>query len=139
MAQIPINQLAQTALYAQRADEAVERATEADIVETMVYIGLNDAETKKQEFDTERYVSVLKRVCVAYGVPFSFDVIQGGYIHDNGEYTEEKTIVLGFIDVQQEIIDEISRDLCAFFHQESVLITTGFAKARTIRVEPVEH
>lgn len=41
--------------------------------------------------------------------------------------------------VQQEIIDEIAQDLCAFFHQESVLITTGFAKARTIRVEPVEH
>ena len=43
------------------------------------------------------------------------------------------------IHVQQEIIDEIAQDLCAFFHQESVLITTGFAKARTIRVEPVEH
>ena len=41
--------------------------------------------------------------------------------------------------VQQEIIDEIAQELCAFFHQESVLITTGFAKARTIRVEPVEH
>lgn len=75
----------------------------------------------------------MKRACVQYGVPFSFDVINGGYIHDDGEYTEENTIVLTFIDVSQETIDEIAKDLCVFFRQESVLITTSAIQARTIR------
>ena len=44
-------------------------------------------------------------------------------MHENGNYTEEQTLVLSFIDVDKEIIDEIARDLCTFFHQESVLIT----------------
>ena len=112
---------------------AASDAERASLIQTQVYIGLNDGVTKNQEFDTERYVSVLKRVCVQYGVPFSFDVINGGYIHDDGEYTEENTIVLTFIDVSQEVIDEIAKDLCAFFRQESVLITTSSIQARTIR------
>ena len=137
MAQIPINQLVQSTLSAQNDDGAEGQVVQGDIVETQVFIGLNDSETKKQEFNTERYVSVLKRVCVQYGVPFSFDVIEGGYIHDNGEYTEEKSIMLTFIDVQQDTVNEIAQDLCAFFHQESVLITSHSVKARMVHVEPI--
>ena len=101
--------------------------------ETQVYIGLNDSETKKQEHDTGRYVSILKRVCVEHGTPFSFDVINGGYIHDDGEYTEENTIVLTFIDIERETVEDIARDLCTLFNQESVLMTTGLVKIQMIR------
>lgn len=134
MTQISINQLMQSTL-GQHGAGAAEEANLTDLVETRVYIGLNDAETKRQEFATEQYVSVLKRVCVAYGVPFSFDIIGGGYIHDNGEYTEERTIVLAFIDVADEVIGVIAKDLCSLFHQETVLVTSGPVKARVIRGE----
>ena len=136
MTQISVNQLMQSTLLEQRDAGVTEQVNQADLVETRVYIGLNDAETKRQEFDTEHYVSILKRVCVAYGVPFSFDVIGGGYIHDNGEYTEERTIVLAFIDVEDGVINVIAKDLCTFFHQETVLVTSGPVKARVIRGEP---
>ena len=126
------------ALDAQRAIGSKGGETQI-LAETQVYIGLNDAVTKKQEFDTARYVSALKRVCTQYGVPFSFDVINGGYIHDNGEYTEERTILLTFIDVGQKTIDEIARDLCDFFRQESVLITTDYIRARSVRGVFTEH
>lgn len=92
---------------------------------TEIYVGLNDQDTKEQKFDTGKYVSILKNVCISYGVPFSFSVIEGGYIHESGEYTQEKTLVLSLIGVERERIEEIARDLCAFFHQESVLITSG--------------
>lgn len=133
MAHISMKQLMQSALFAQNATDGAGRTSEADLIETQVYIGLNDAEAKRQLFDTERYVSVLKQVCVEYGVPFSFDVVEGGYIHDNGEYTEEKTIVLTLVDVEQQTVDEIAEDLCVFFRQESVLITTDQVKTRIIR------
>ena len=86
---------------------------------TDIYVGLNDQDTKVQKFETEKYVSVLKRLCIAYKVPFSFSLIDGGYIHDSGEYTQEKTLVLTLIDADKNIIEEIAKDLCVFFHQEA--------------------
>ena len=103
------------------------------IKETQVYIGLNDAETKKQKLATDRYVVILKEICRDFGVPFSFNVIDGGYIHDNGEYTEEKSIVLTFIDLPQKTVDKIAKEVCILFHQESVLVTTDRIHVRSIR------
>ncbi|MBR2669641.1 MAG: hypothetical protein IKE36_07620 [Solobacterium sp.] len=88
-----------------------------------IYIGLNDMDTKIQKFETSKYLSVLKNVCISYQVPFSVNVIEGGYIHESGEYTMETSLVLSLIDVKKTIVEEIARDLCTFFHQESVLIT----------------
>lgn len=99
------------------------------MLETKIYIGLNDSETLKQEHDTAKYVSILKHVCYSYHVPFSFAVQQGGYLHENGDYTEEVSLMLTLIDVPKETINEIAGDLCAFFHQESVLITESEVKA----------
>ncbi len=111
----------------------VIRDVNKTIEEAQIYIGLNDSETKQQKFETGRYISTLKYVCRSFGVPFSFNVVDGGYIHDNGEYTEEKTIVLTFIDQPQETVDEIAKDLCVIFHQESVLVTTDRVHVRSIR------
>ena len=101
--------------------------------ETQVYIGLNDADTRAQKLETDHYVSVLKTVCRMYGVPFSFNVVEGGYIHDDGEYTEERSIVLTLINVPQETVDEIAKELCVHFHQESVWVTTDRIRMRSVR------
>ena len=93
------------------------------MTETRIYVGLNDSVTKMQLFETEKYISILKDVCCAYHTPFSFDVEEGGYIHENGEYTKETTLVLTLIGTDNTVVNEIAKDLCAFFHQESVLIT----------------
>ncbi len=99
---------------------------------TEIYIGLNDQETKVQKFETSRYMSLLKNVCISYRVPFSVSLIDGGYIHEDGTYTEEKTLVLSLIDIEENTVNEIARDLCAFFHQESVLITSGEIRAYSV-------
>ena len=99
------------------------------MIETKIYVGLNDSETKEQRLDTEKYISILRNVCRSYGVAFSFVLQQGGYIHEDGTYTQENTIVLSLIDADENIIGEIAKDLCAFFHQESVLITQGTIRA----------
>ena len=51
------------------------------MIETKIYVGLNDSVTKTQIFETEKYISILRNVCFAYHTPFSFDVEEGGYIH----------------------------------------------------------
>ena len=95
------------------------------MTETKIYVGLNDSVTRKQVFETKKYIDVLKNVCFSYGTPFSFSLEQGGYIHENGEYTKENTLVLTLIGADNKVVEEIGKDLCAFFHQESVMITEG--------------
>ena len=102
------------------------------MTKTVIYIGLNDQDTKEQKFETAKYVSILKNVCISYRVPFSFSLIEGGYIHQNGTYTQETTLVLSLIGVERELVEEIARDLCAFFHQESVLIAAGEVESYSI-------
>ena len=93
------------------------------MTETRIYVGLNDAQTKEQKHETEKYMSVLKNVCRSYHVAFSVDIEHGGYYHDDGEYTEETSFILVLINADQKVINEIAKDLCTFFHQESVLVT----------------
>ncbi len=97
--------------------------------EIKIYVGLNDAKTLSQKFDSAVYVSILKKVCYSYHVPFSFTLSEGGYFHENGDYTQEQTLILSLIDVEEATATEIAKDLCVFFHQESVLLTTSEIKA----------
>ena len=99
------------------------------MTKTDIYIGLNDKDTKTQKFETSKFVSILKNVCINYKVPFSFNVIEGGYIHDSGEYTQETTLTLTLLGVEKDVIEEIAKDLCVFFHQESVMITENAVRA----------
>ena len=88
-----------------------------------IYVGLNDSEKHEQLFEKDRYVHVLKNVCRSYHTAFSFDVINGGYFHDDGTYVEETSLELTLLEVSDELVREIAKDLCVFFHQESVMIT----------------
>jgi len=120
-------------IKAQEAQGEISREEAVTLDETKVYIGLNDMETKEQKLETERYITILKKICRQCGVPFSFDVVEGGYIHDDGEFTEERSIVLTFIDVPEEKVDEVARESCVLFHQESVLVTIDHIEARSVR------
>lgn len=90
-----------------------------------IYIGLNDSETGVQKFATEKYLSILKNVCRSYRVAFSVQVINGGYFHEDGRYTEENTLVLTLLNIEEKTVTEIAKDLCAFFNQESVMVTSA--------------
>ena len=50
-------------------------------------------------------------------------------MHEDGRYTEEQTLIISMIDVERKVVDEIAGDLCAFFHQESVMITEDRVRA----------
>ena len=102
----------------EQSDNEVIRMTE-----TRIYIGLNDAETREQKYETEKYLGILKKVCQSYHVAFSVDIEEGGYYHEDGTYTEETSLVLQLIAVERDIVRKIAKDLCAFFHQEAVLVT----------------
>lgn len=93
--------------------------------QTTVYIGLNDSETGVQKYDSEKYISILKNACRIYKVAFSVQEIRGGYFCEDGRYTEENTLKLTLIDVPEQTVRELAKDLCVFFNQESVMITSA--------------
>ena len=99
------------------------RSKELRMTETRIYIGLNDTQTKEQIYETDMYMNVLKYVCRNYHVAFSVNIENGGYFHDDGEYTEETSFVLVLTNADRKVVNEIAKDLCSFFHQESVLVT----------------
>ena len=113
------------------AEHALERVL--NMTETKIYIGLNDLTTNTQLFASEKYIKVLRNVCYSYKVPFSFSVQEGGYIYESGEYAQEKSLVLTLIDAEKTVVDDIAKDLCVFFHQESVLITEAPIQVRFVR------
>ena len=104
-----------------------------DVRQAMIYIGMNDSILHEQKFETEKYISVLKNICKSYKVAFSMNVIDGGYFHDDGTYVEEKTLVLTLLDVDEQTVEEIAKDLCAFFHQESVMISFSNVMIQFVR------
>ena len=103
------------------------------VMQYTIYVGLNDADTGSQKHDTEKYISILRNVCRNYQVAFSFHQINGGYFHDDGRYTEENTLVLMLLGASEEKVMDIARDLCAFFRQESVLVTSAPCSAVFVR------
>ena len=66
--------------------------------EITIRVGLNDAVTKQQVHPTKVYVDVMKTVCRSYHVAFTFVISEGGYFHENGDYTQEKTLVISLLD-----------------------------------------
>ena len=101
--------------------------------EIKLYVGLNDMDTLSQKYDISIYFSILKNVCFRYHVPFSFTVSEGGFFFENGDYTQEQTLILSLIDVDEHVAREVAKDLCVFFHQESVMMTTSEIDAVFIR------
>lgn len=101
--------------------------------QTQIYVGLNDSDTYQQKFETERYISILKKVCKGYRVAFSMSLINGGYFHDDGTYVEENSLMLTLLDVDEQTIEEIAKDLCAFFHQESVMVSSSEAEVHFVK------
>ena len=105
----------------------------ANVKQTNIYIGLNDSQTHEQKFDTQKYVSLLKGVCFSYHLSFSMQYVDGGCFHEDGTFVNENSLMLTLLDVPDEIIEDVARDLCAFFNQESVMVTTTTADIRFIQ------
>lgn len=93
--------------------------------DSKIYVGLSDRESHEQRHDTEYYKTVLKDVCRNRHASFSLQVIEGGYFHENGSWVDENTLLITLIDTPRRVVYEIAKEMCALFHQESVMITSN--------------
>ncbi len=84
------------------------------MIESKIYIGLNDLTTNTQLFENERYIKILRNVCYSYKVPFSFSIQEGGYIYESGEYARDTSLVLTLIDAKKVLLT-ILQKICVLF------------------------
>ena len=103
------------------------------MLESRIYVGLDDKDSHEQHFDTEFCKSMLKSVCKDYRTSFSLQVIEGGYFHDDGSWVEENTLLVTLIGTPKKTVYKIAKELCALFHQESVMITANSVLKFNIR------
>ncbi len=85
-----------------------------NMIESKIYIGLNDLTTNTQLFENERYIKILRNVCYSYKVPFSFSIQEGGYIYESGEYARDTSLVLTLIDAKKVLLT-ILQKICVLF------------------------
>ncbi len=93
------------------------------MLEARIYVGLRDKDSHEQIFETEKYKDELKEICKSYHAPFSLQVIEGGYFHDDGTWVEENSLLITLIGVSRKTAYAIAKNVCSSFHQESVMIT----------------
>ena len=105
-----------------------DKSGKGRMTESRIYVGLNDSKTRKQIYETEEYLRKLKEICKSSHTAFSVDIEEGGYFHEDGEYTEETSLVLVLIDTDRDTVQKIAKELCDSFHQESVLITEDYVE-----------
>jgi hypothetical protein len=93
------------------------------MLEARIYVGLRDRDSREQMHETEDYKMVLKEICKGYKAPFSVQVIEGGYFHDDGTWVDENSLLITLVGAPRETVYKIARDVCSIFHQESVMLT----------------
>ena len=93
------------------------------MIESRIYVGLCDRDSHEQIHDTETYKEALKNICRNHKSPFSLQVIEGGYFHDDGSWVDENTLLITLIGTPQMVVYKIAKEVCTAFHQESVMIT----------------
>lgn len=107
-----------------------------------IYIGLNDAKSKNQEHSTERFLRILYNVCKGYEVSFSVSELHGGYFCKDSTFVNENSLCITLVGAEDALADEIAKDICAFFNQESVMVIRDNVECRFIseklKIEPNE-
>ena len=106
------------------------------MIESRIYVGLCDRDSHEQIHDTETYKEALKNICRNHKSPFSLQVIEGGYFHDDGSWVDENTLLITLIGTPQIVVYKIAKEVCTAFHQESVMITSNAVVRFNVHDDP---
>ena len=103
-------------------------------------MGLKDVATNTQLFENEKYIRVLRNVCYSYKAPFSFNVLEGGYIYESGEYARETSLVLTLIVVEKAVVNDMEYVMITKNKYEHILSMKHWnPAASSYRMKTEEH
>ena len=85
-------------------------------------VGLNDKDTKQQKIDSIEAYKIVENTLLNNGLD-GYTIYQGKglYKHDNGDITQENTLIIEMLFTNEEIVNKIIRILKQVLNQESIM------------------
>lgn len=100
------------------------------IKKDVLFIGLNDKNTKKQEISNKKAYQIICKTLKNQGLDgFTISQNKGVYIHQNGDVTEENTYKIEIVFASDLQINNIIKELKTLLNQETILKETYYIKS----------
>ena len=88
----------------------------------ILYVGLNDKDTKTQKIDTLSAYNLTNNILLNYVEGATITQSKGIYKHNNGNIVIENTLVLELLFTDKTTVETIAKELKMALNQESIAI-----------------
>ena len=88
----------------------------------ILYVGLNDKDTKTQKIDTLSAYNLTNNILLNYVEGATVTQSKGIYKHNNGNVVIENTLIIELLFTDTTIVEQIANDLKKALNQESIAI-----------------
>lgn len=90
-----------------------------------LYVGLNDKNTYKQEITDEDAMETVEKICTEHASGVTVQTAKGAWTDENGEVTNENTIICYFEGCDRETVETVADELIKELNQNCILIKTN--------------
>ena len=88
----------------------------------ILYVGLNDKDTKTQKIDTLSAYNLTNNILLNYVEGATVTQSKGIYKHNNGNVVIENTLVIELLFTDKTTVETIAKELKMVLNQESIAI-----------------
>ena len=88
----------------------------------ILYVGLNDKDTKTQKIDTLSAYNLTNNILLNYVEGATITQSKGIYKHNNGNVVIENTLVIELLFTDKTTVETIAKELKMALNQESIAI-----------------
>ena len=91
----------------------------------VMYVGLNDKETKKQEISTKKAIDIICKTLAKQGITdLTLNQGMGIYTHEDGTKTTEISLIITMLFVERVQVINANSDIKTILNQECVALET---------------
>ena len=88
----------------------------------IIYVGLNDKDTYKQEVPTKEARDMVNAICAKYLDGYTASSAKGGWVDETDTLTQENTLVYSFYNVEEEALIQVMDEIREKLNQNSILV-----------------
>lgn len=88
----------------------------------ILYVGLNDKDTKTQKIDTLSAYNLTNNILLNYVEGVTVTQSKGIYKHNNGNVVIENTLIIELLFTDKTTVETIAKELKIALNQESIAI-----------------
>ena len=91
----------------------------------VLYVGLNDKDTKKQEIDTQKAINIVCNILARQGITdLTIQQGVGAYTHEDGTRTFENSLIITMLFIEKIQGANAVSDIKTLLNQEAVVFET---------------